>query len=533
MGINFVHENGASGRKYFVETMGAGTGFLDYNNDGWLDLLCVNGTSLPGSQDHHSPSVPHRTTPALFRNVRGQRFENVTAAAGLNVSCYGMGCAVGDYDNDGWEDVYISAVLGPGRLFHNRGGRFEEVTTRAGVGNAGKWGTSCAWLDFDRDGRLDLFVANYVRYTSLHDDIPCYVRPGKRSYCIPQAYEGSASVLYHNEGGGRFRDVTRSAGLGDASMKALGVSVGDFDQDDWPDLFVANDTVPNRLYHNQQGSFREIGAAAGVAFSESGTPRAGMGIDTAPWRDDGTLGVAVTNFAHEAIGLFTQAQPRAALFRDVSEAAGTAAPSSPYLGFGILFLDFDNDRFPDLAAVNGHIRDDIAELAQGQSYAQPALLFHNEDGARFRDVSAAAGAPITEPRVGRGLAAGDFDNDGRVDLLVSENHGPARLWRNETAPPGHWLLVRLEGTRSNRDGLGARITISAGGREQTAWARSGSSYLSANDRRVHFGLGPARSVDRLTVHWPSGSESTLRDVPADHLLSLREEAAPGAAARLP
>jgi enediyne biosynthesis protein E4 len=534
-GLDFVHENGASGRKYFVETMGAGVAFLDFDNDGWLDILCVNGTPLPGCRPRHTP-------PALFRSVRGRRFENVTAAAGLDVSFFGMGCAVGDYDNDGWEDIYFSAVLGPGHLYHNTGGRFEDVTGRAGVGNAGKWGTSCAWLDYDRDGRLDLYVANYVRYASLRDDLPCIVRPGRRSYCIPQGYEGSSGVLYRNEGGGRFRDVTRQVGLEDPTMKALGVAVGDLDADGWPDLFVANDTVPNRLYQNRRGVFHDIAGEAGIAVSETGVPRAGMGIDVAVWQD-GTLGVAITHFARESIGLFTQDAPGAGdtasdsqsrppapgAFHDVAGPAGLAAPSQPYLGFGILFLDYDNDGDSDLAAVNGHVRDDVAELSAGQSYRQPALLFRNEgtpgdrSGARFRDVSAAAGVPITEPRVGRGLAVGDVDNDGRVDLLVSENHGPVRLWLNETTGVGHWLIVRLEGTRSNRDGLGARITVTAGGREQTAWARSGSSYLSASDRRVHFGLGSARRVDRLTVLWPSGSIQERRDVPADQVLSLREE----------
>src|SRR5262249_30224533 len=320
------------------------------------------------------------------------------------------------------------------------------------------------------------------------------------------------------------------------------VAVADLDADGWPDLFVANDTVPNRLYHNRHGRFEEIAGEAGIAVSETGVPRAGMGIDVAAWQD-GILGVAITHFARESIGLFLQeppggqargddpvSQPSApTAFRDVAGLAGVAGPSRPYLGFGIVFLDFDNDGDADLAAVNGHVRDDIAELSAGQSYRQPALLCRSEGVAgdrispRFTDVSAAAGAPITEPRVGRGLAAGDVDNDGRIDLLVSENHGPVRLWLNETPGAGHWLIVRLEGTRSNRDGLGARITLSAGGREQTAWARSGSSYLSASDRRVHFGLGSARQVERLTVHWPSGSVQELRDVPADQVLSIREE----------
>jgi hypothetical protein len=516
VGLAFRHENGASGRKYFVETMGAGVAFLDYDNDGWPDILCVNGAPLPGSPRRHTP-------PALFRNVRGQRFENATAAAGLDVRFYGMGCAVGDYDNDGWDDVYLSAVLGPGHLYHNRHGRFEEA--RIGAENAGKWGTSCAWIDYDRDGWLDLFVANYVRYASLKDDMPCFVQPGRRSYCIPAAYEGSASLLLHNEPTGRgrrFRDVTRPTGVYDLAMKALGVAVLDLGADGWPDLLVANDTVPNRLFHNQRGVFRDEAAAAGVAFSDIGAPRAGMGIDVAPWRNDGALGAAITHFPGEALGLFTEEQAGRGAFRDQAQAAGVAAASRPYLGFGVLFLDWDNDGDLDLAAVNGHVRDDVAELVRSLSYAEPALLLRNEEGRRFEDASAAAGPPITQPRVGRGLAAGDFDNDGRVDLLVSENGGPVRLWHNETPARGHWLLVRLEGRRSNRDGLGARLEVTAGGREQTAWARSGSSYLSASDRRVHFGLGHARVVDQLVVSWPSGVVSRLRRVPVDQTLTVRE-----------
>jgi enediyne biosynthesis protein E4 len=538
VGLDFVHENGASPRKYFIETMGSGVAFLDYNNDGWLDLLCVNGKSLAAPARTNRPSLesgggsraarraPSPAMLALYRNVGGQRFENVTGPAGLALSGYGMGCAVGDFDNDGWDDLYVSAVLGPGHLFHNRQGRFEEVTERAGVGNAGKWGTSCAWLDYDRDGRLDLFVVNYVRYAGLGDDKPCYVR-GRRTYCIPQPYEGSASVLYHNEGDGRFRDVTRSVGLHDPTMKALGVAVADFDQDGWPDLFVANDTVPNRLFHNERGRFTEIGAVAGMAFSESGAPRAGMGIDAAAWRGPASFGVAVTNFTREAIGLFDQTQPRAASFRDVAEAAGIAAPSRRFVGFGIGFLDADNDGDADLIAVNGHVRDDVAELEEGQQYAEPALLFQNDGQGHLHDVSAAAGPPISEPRVGRGMACGDYDNDGRVDVLISENGGPARLWHNETASHGHWLRVQLEGERSNRDGLGAAITLAAGGQEQVAWTHSGSSYLSASDRGVHFGLGRARSVDRIEVAWPSGARTTLRNEPVDRVLHIREPAAEG------
>jgi hypothetical protein len=515
VGLKFTHDNGASGRKYFVETMGAGVAFLDYNNDGWLDILCVNGRPLPGSP-------PRPTPPALFRSVRGQRFENVTAAAGLSLSLYGMGCAVGDYNADGWPDLYVSAVLGPGRLLCNRGGRFEDVTTAAGVANSGRWGTSCAWLDYDRDGRLDLFIANYVRYASLADDIPCYVRPGRRSYCIPQPYRGSASVLYRNVDGARFEDVSRRSGVYDLEMKGLGVAVLDLEDDGWPDLCVANDTVPNRLFHNVRGRYKDIAAIAGVAFSEGGSPRAGMGVDSADWRGDGSHGVAVTHFPGEALGLFCQERPQSETFRDLAAQVGLAEASRPYLGFGTRFLDFDNDGDLDLCVVNGHVRDDIAELTQGQTHAQPALLFQNLEGERFEDASEAAGPPITTPRVGRGLATGDYDNDGRVDLLVSENGGPARLWRNETPARGHWLLVRLVGPGSNRDGLGARVTVLSAGREQSAWACSGASYLSASDSRLHFGLGSAPVAERVTVRWPGGRVTTLRDVRADRLLTVRE-----------
>ncbi|MCS6859260.1 MAG: CRTAC1 family protein, partial [Abditibacteriales bacterium] len=462
------------------------------------------------------------TTPALYRNNRDGTFTDVTQEAGLAVTLYAMGCAVGDYDNDGWMDVYISAVLDSGRLFRNNKGRFEDVTARAGVGNAGHWGTSCAWLDYDRDGDLDLYVANYVRYRSLADDIPCIIRGTRRSYCVPSAYKGSSGVLYRNNGDGTFTDVTRAAGVYEPTQKALGVAVCDYDDDGWLDIAVANDTAPNRLFHNVGGKFVEVAELAGMAFGAAGQARAGMGIDVADWRNDGTLAIAITNFPNEAIGFYTQRTPRAEMLTDESNAVGIAVPSLPRLGFGILFADWDNDGYRDLLAVNGHVQDDIAELESGQTYAQPALLYHNQRGEKFREVSQAAGAPLTTPIVGRGLAAGDYDNDGRVDVLVTTNNGPAYLWRNETPTTGHYLTVRLIGTRSNRAGIGARVSVQASGIEQRAWAGSASSYLSQSDTRVHFGLGNASRAEVVTVRWTSGTVDTLRNVPADRVITVRE-----------
>ena len=522
-GIRFKHTSGATGKKYFVETMGAGGAFLDYDNDGWLDVLLLNGKRLDVDRSERSNvQTFKRSTLALYRNNRNGTFTDATHGAGLDVTMYAMGCAVGDYDNDGWMDVYVSAVLDSGRLFRNNKGHFEDVTEQAGVGNAGNWGTSCAWLDYDRDGDLDLYVANYVLYRSLADDIPCIIRGTRRSYCVPSAYKGSSGVLYRNNGDRTFTDVTREAGIYEPKQKALGVAVCDYEDDGWLDIAVANDTAQNRLFHNVRGKFVEVAELAGMAFGAAGQARAGMGIDAADWRNDGTLAIAITNFPNEAIGFYTQKTPRADALTDESEAVGIAAPSLPRLGFGILFGDWDNDGYRDLIAVNGHVQNDVAELESGQTYPQPALLYHNQQGERFLEVSKDSGAPLTTPIVGRGLAAGDYDNDGRVDLLVTTNNGPAYLWRNETPSPSHWLTIRLIGKRSNRAGIGARVSVKASGTEQRAWAGCASSYLSQSDTRVHFGLGNALQADAVTVRWTSGTVDTLRNVPADRVVTVRE-----------
>jgi hypothetical protein len=515
-GVAFRHTSGASSQKYLVEIVGPGVGIFDYDNDGWQDLLFVNGRPLTG-KGGSSPTLH------LFRNLgrKPLRFEDVTAKAGLAVSLYGMACAVADYDGDGWQDVYVSAVLGPGRLFRNRGGKFEDATQRAGVGNEGMWGCGSAWLDYDRDGKLDLYVGNYVRYRSLADDVPCYVRGGKRSYCVPVAYRGSRGSLFHNVAGGKFVEVGAKLGLNDPDQKALGVISADMNDDGWPDLVVANDTVPNRCFINHQGRFQEEAVESGLAFGPNGKARAGMGVDTADWRNDGTQTVAFTFFARESIGFYVQDRPGSMSFEDQSFPAGIGEPSAPLLGFGIRFLDWNSDGFEDLCAVHGHIRDDIAELEPGQSFPQPALLFRNEGGKTFKDVSADAGAPITTRAVRRSLATGDLDNDGRPDLVTTVNNGPAEVWLNETERAGHWLAVRLQGRSPNRDALGARVTLRAGGRTQTKWLRSGG-YLSENDRRLHFGLGAAARADEIIVRWPKGQEERLAGADADRLLTLVE-----------
>ena len=520
-GVDFEHFTGATGKKYFPETMGSGAAVFDYDNDGWLDLLFVNGRPL------ERPAAPGDPTLRLYRNLGpggGLRFRDVTTEAGLAVSLYGMGCAVADYDNDGWDDVYVSSVLAPGRLFRNRKGRFEDAGESAGVGHARRWGTGCAFLDYDRDGWLDLYVASYVRYASLSDDMPCYARGSRRSYCIPAKYEGSSGALYRNLRRGRFEDVTRQAGLWDPAQKALGVAATDLNGDGWTDLVVANDTELNRAFLNRKGRFEDSALACGLAYGPTGAARAGMGVAAADWSGSGSPSVAFTNFAGEAIGLFVTPASGELVYTDEAAALGIAQTSRPLLGFGIEFLDVDNDGYQDLGAVNGHVRDDIEELEPGQHYPQPALLFHNQRGKRFTDWSAAAGPPVTSAAVRRGLAVGDLDNDGRVDMVVTRSGGAAEVWRNETRVPGgsHWLSVRLRGSVSNRNAIGARVTLRAGKVAQNRWVRSGGSYLSESDRRLHFGLGGASRFDEIEVVWPSGRKTRYPGGPADRQMTLEE-----------
>jgi hypothetical protein len=536
-GIQFRHHSGAFGRRYMVEAMGPGCAVFDFDGDGAFDLYFPNGTSLPSGRatgTRRPATAPPAAVPlpALYRNDGAGHFIDVTRGSGLDIAFYGMGCAAGDYDGDGRTDLYVTAALGPSRLFHNLGGgQFQDVTAAAGVGNEGDWGTSCAWVDYDRDGDLDLFVANYVRYRSLRDDLPCATAAGIRTYCLPLAYEPARCRLYRNDGG-RFRDVSQETGIGRVPGKSLGVLVEDVDADGWPDLLVANDTEPNFLFHNDGNGagggprgrgtdvrFSERGLEAGLAVGESGAPRAGMGIDAADAGNDGRLCVAVTHFAGESLGFYREASDR--LFTDQAEAALVAAPTRAFLGFGVLFLDADNDGWEDLFVLNGHVYDNIRRIDPAQTHAQRPLLFLNR-----RDGTCAAapapGPPFARPIVGRGAARADLDGDGRLDLVVTTNNGPAALWMNRTEGSGHWLTVHLAGRRSNRDGVGAVVRLTAGGVTQRRFVSSARGYLSASDLRPHFGLGAATRVDRLEVSWPSGARDVLRDVPADRVLTVRE-----------
>lgn len=516
-GITFRHVTGATGRKYMPETMGSGVAFLDYDQDGWMDFFLVNSASFPGSADQPE------AIPALYRNNGNGTFTDMTRRAGLGVTVYGMGATVGDYDNDGFPDLYLTAV-GPNRLFHNNGnGTFSDVTETAGVGDPA-WGTSATWFDADNDGMLDLFVCNYVQW-SIEGDKWCGHIPDVKSYCTPEIYEGTSSRLYRNLGKGRFQDVTEEAGLLDAEGKALGVALWDFNDDGLMDLVVAQDTQPDRLLLNRGGfRFNDVGIRSGLALSESGLARGGMGIDVADLENNGGVTVAVNNFSYESIGFYRQI--RANLFANYASQAGVGQPSLLSLGFGLAFLDYDQDGWADLFVANGHIDDLVKSYQTRVSYRQPPQLFRNLGNGKFQEVGRQFGAALRSAYVGRGLAIADYDNDGDPDVLITENGGPAHLFRLDRNNRNHWLEVLLVGRSSNRDGVGTRVTLKANEQTQRQYRRTGSSYLSTSDPRLVFGLGPATRVEWMEVRWPSGETQKFEQLPAEHLLILHEGDAP-------
>jgi enediyne biosynthesis protein E4 len=511
-GIRFKHNNGSFGKKYLPETLGSGAAFLDYDDDGWQDILLVNSKNFAGRPGAHS-------YPALYRNNRNGTFTDVTKQAGLAVEIYGFGVAAADYDNDGRVDVYITA-LGPNRLFRNIGGKFVDVSARASVDDPG-FSTSAMWFDYDRDGKLDLFVANYVEW-SAERDLFCTLDGKAKSYCTPESYKGQSPSLYRNKGDGTFDNITKVAGLYDPSSKALGVALLDFDADGQPDLFVANDTQPNRLYRNKgDGTFADVGLTAGVAFNEAGVARAGMGVDAADFDGSGRPSIVIGNFSNEMMALY--ANEGNGLFIDEAPASTIGKVSLLTLTFACFFFDFDLDGLLDIFALNGHVADDIESVQPKVTYAQSPNLFKNRGAKKFDAVTAAVGAAIQKPIVGRGAAYGDYDNDGDLDLLMTTNNGPARLLRNDGGNQNQWLRVRTRGAASNRDGIGTRVTVILdNGKRLWSVVKTGSSYCSQSELPLTFGLGKSAKVTAVEITWPNGKSETVRDVAPNQTITLVE-----------
>jgi len=501
-GIQFQHNSGAYGGKLLPETLGSGCAFLDYDADGWQDILLINGMDWPGHKRQ-------RSTLRLYKNKRNGTFTDVTKTAGLDVEMYGMGVAVGDYNNDGFSDIFVTCV-GQNRLFRNTGkGTFLDVTRASGLSARQAFSTSALWFDYDRDGLLDLFVCNYVRWSPEHD-VFCSLDGKHKSFCTPEAYRGDTCWLFHNRGDGTFEDVTATSGIFDSSSKSLGVAMLDYDQDGWPDLLVANDTQPNKLYKNlRNGKFKDVAVEAGLAFSTEGKARAGMGVDVADFENSGNPGIAITNFDNEMIGLYRAVRP--ATYDDISIAAGVGLPSKNTLGFGCAFLDVDLDGSLDLAVANGHIEETVRNIHGNVGYAQPPQLFLNQ-GGKFQDVAANVNGGFAEPKVGRGLACGDFDRDGDLDILLTTNNGPAYLYRNDQLAGNRSIRFRLTGTKSNRDAIGAVVRIFYDGQTQSQMVKTGSSYLSQSELPLTFGLGKRDKIERAQIEWPGGAKEEFRNL---------------------
>jgi enediyne biosynthesis protein E4 len=514
-GIRFVHNNGAFGKKFLPETLGPGVAFIDYDHDGWPDIFFINGMDWPGHIQKH-------TTPKLYRNNHDGTFTDVTHKAGLDVEMYGMGVAVGDYDNDGFDDLFVTA-LGQNRLFHNNGnGTFADVTQKARLSGPRELSTSAAWVDFDKDGRLDLVVGNYVQWAQ-ETDLYCTLDGKSKSYCTPESYKGTAARLWHNRGDGTFEDVTQKAGLGDPTSKTMGIAVLDYDNDGWPDLLFSNDTQPNKLYRNNgNGTFSEKGVIAGIAFSEDGVARAGMGADAADYDHSGYPSVMITNFSNQMLSLYHNEGK--GLFVDEAPQSAIGRATLLTLGFGCFFFDYDLDGWPDIFIANGHIDPEIQRVQANVKYAMPPHLFRNLGKGKFEEVTNSMGAAFVTPRVGRGAAYADIYNDGRLDLLLSTNGGPPYLFRNEAqgSSANRSLRLKLVGTKSNKDGIGAVVRLSSGGDSQTQMLRSGSSYLSSSELILTFGLAQRDKAETIEIRWPSGQVDHLSSVAAGQTVTATE-----------
>jgi hypothetical protein len=504
-GIQFRHNSGAYGGKLLPETLGSGCAFLDYDADGWQDILLINGMDWPQHKRQ-------RSTLRLYRNNRDGTFTDVTRRAGLDVEMYGMGVAAGDYNNDGFPDILVTCV-GQNRLFRNTGkGTFADVTAKSGLDGRLGFSTSALWFDYDRDGLLDLFVCNYVRWSAEHD-VFCSLDGKHKSYCTPEAYRGETCWLFHNRGDGTFEDVTAKSGIFDTSSKSLGVAMLDYDRDSWPDLLVANDTQPNKLYRNlRNGTFKDVAVEAGIAFSAEGKARAGMGVDAADFDHSGFPGVAITNFDNEMIGLYRPAAN--GTYNDVAVQAGVGLASQNTLGFGCAFLDANLDGTLDLVVANGHIDDTVRNIRGNVGYAQPPQIFLNNGQGKFQDVAASTGDAFIQPKVGRGLCYADFDRDGDLDILMTTNNGPAYLYRNDQLAGNHSIRFRLTGTKSNRDAIGAMVRIEHESSTQSRLIKGGSSYLSQSELPVTFGLGKRDKIDRVIIDWPSGRSEEYKNLAA-------------------
>ncbi len=510
-GIHFTHNAGKAGKKYLPETMGAGCAFFDADGDGWLDILLVNSKDWTqrGRKSHA----------ALYRNNHNGTFTDITAGSGLDIEIYGLGVSIADYDNDGRDDVYITALDGD-RLFHNEGnGKFRDVTQSSGIRNSA-FAASSAWFDYDRDGKPDLFVANYVQW-SVKGDLWCSLDGATKSYCTPESYKGNSSKLFHNLGNGKFEDVTQKAGLADPSSKSLGVAVLDYNNDGWPDLFIANDTQPNKLYrNNKNGTFSEEAVSAGVAFGEDGVARGAMGADVGDYDRSGRQHLLVGNFSNQMLGLYHNEGN--SLFVDEAPRSSVGRASLLSLAFGVFFFDYDLDGWPDIFAANGHIDEEIGRVQPRIQYKQPPLLFRNAGKGKFEDVGKSMGPDLMRPVVARGAAYGDFDHDGDLDILVSTNNGPAYLFRNDGGNRNHWLHLKLTGVQSNRSALGTVVTVESAGGKQTQMVHSGSSYCSASELALTFGLGKDDVAKAIDIRWPSGQRDHMDNVKANQYLTIRE-----------